>query len=153
MRGQLGSPEALGRYLLAGRGVLTLRSKATGEHRTLRVGRKKEYAGEPQLRPDHDPLFFRAVYAPDDVREDKYLGCVTTRGWYSTKNAGTAQAMADYVRIARWVGQHAVSGQLGALLRQAEVWHEGVCGRCGRRLTVPESIETGFGPECAGKVR
>jgi hypothetical protein len=29
------------------------------------------------------------------------------------------------------------------------VWHEGRCGRCGRKLTVPESIESGFGPECA----
>lgn len=29
-----------------------------------------------------------------------------------------------------------------------EIWHEGKCGRCGRQLTVPESIESGFGPEC-----
>lgn len=27
-------------------------------------------------------------------------------------------------------------------------YHEGKCARCGRRLTVPESIESGFGPEC-----
>ena len=32
-----------------------------------------------------------------------------------------------------------------------EFWHEGKCGRCGRKLTVPESIEAGIGPECAGK--
>lgn len=30
--------------------------------------------------------------------------------------------------------------------------HEGKCGRCGRKLTVPESIVTGLGPECAGRV-
>lgn len=29
------------------------------------------------------------------------------------------------------------------------VHHEGRCGRCGRKLTVPESVETGIGPECA----
>jgi hypothetical protein len=29
-----------------------------------------------------------------------------------------------------------------------EIWHSGACGRCGRRLTTPESIERGFGPEC-----
>jgi len=28
------------------------------------------------------------------------------------------------------------------------VFHEGACGRCGRTLTVPESIASGFGPEC-----
>ena len=29
-----------------------------------------------------------------------------------------------------------------------EVWHEGKCGRCGAKLTVPESVASGFGPEC-----
>ena len=30
-----------------------------------------------------------------------------------------------------------------------EVWHEGRCGKCGRVLTVPESLILGLGPECA----
>lgn len=29
-----------------------------------------------------------------------------------------------------------------------EFWHEGRCARCSRRLTVPESVASGFGPEC-----
>jgi hypothetical protein len=29
-----------------------------------------------------------------------------------------------------------------------EFWHEGRCAQCGKRLTVPESIQSGFGPEC-----
>jgi hypothetical protein len=33
-----------------------------------------------------------------------------------------------------------------------DVHHEGKCGRCGRKLTVPESVKSGFGPECAGKI-
>lgn len=32
-----------------------------------------------------------------------------------------------------------------------ELRHEGRCGRCGRRLTVPESIDSGLGPTCAAK--
>jgi hypothetical protein len=32
-----------------------------------------------------------------------------------------------------------------------EFWHEGSCCMCGRKLTVPSSIEAGIGPECAGK--
>lgn len=27
-------------------------------------------------------------------------------------------------------------------------WHQGYCGRCGKVLTVPKSIEQGFGPVC-----
>lgn len=30
-----------------------------------------------------------------------------------------------------------------------EIWHEGRCCKCGRVLTVPESIAMGVGPECA----
>lgn len=30
--------------------------------------------------------------------------------------------------------------------------HEGRCGRCGRTLTVPESVESGIGPVCARSV-
>jgi hypothetical protein len=33
-----------------------------------------------------------------------------------------------------------------------ELRHEGRCGRCGRRLTTPESIDRGLGPECASKM-
>jgi len=29
-----------------------------------------------------------------------------------------------------------------------EIWHEGRCGRCNRKLTVPASIALGIGPEC-----
>jgi len=35
---------------------------------------------------------------------------------------------------------------------QVQFWHEGRCGRCNRRLTVPESITLGFGPDCAAEL-
>ena len=37
-------------------------------------------------------------------------------------------------------------------ITKADGWHEGRCGRCGRKLTVPESIEAGYGPECINLV-
>jgi len=36
-------------------------------------------------------------------------------------------------------------------LRTVRCLHEGRCGRCGRKLTVPASIDSGLGPECRGK--
>ncbi len=29
-----------------------------------------------------------------------------------------------------------------------EVWHSGKCGKCGKKLTTPDSIASGFGPTC-----
>jgi hypothetical protein len=37
-------------------------------------------------------------------------------------------------------------------MNAVEFWHEGKCGRCNRKLTVPSSIESGFGPECINHV-
>lgn len=38
------------------------------------------------------------------------------------------------------------------LASKADIRHEGRCGRCGRALTRPESIDTGLGPDCAEKM-
>jgi hypothetical protein len=54
------------------------------------------------------------------------------------------------VRVVRWA--------LGLIWGEKSVpegyavHHEGRCGRCGRPLTVPSSIETGLGPDCAAKI-
>lgn len=40
----------------------------------------------------------------------------------------------------------------GGIPQYCEVFHTGTCGRCGRKLTTPESILTGLGPECSKKV-
>lgn len=41
---------------------------------------------------------------------------------------------------------------MGKVMPQVEIWHEGRCCRCGRVLTVPESIAMGIGPECVFKI-
>jgi hypothetical protein len=33
-----------------------------------------------------------------------------------------------------------------------DVFHQGKCGRCGKPLTTPESVERGIGPECHKKM-
>lgn len=53
------------------------------------------------------------------------------------------------VRILRRVLARIWAGEFHAITDNGwDVHHEGRCGRCGRKLTVPESIQSGFGPEC-----
>lgn len=54
----------------------------------------------------------------------------------------------DRVEAERLCAEHAIAG--GVIPPSLEVWHEGRCGRCGRALTVPESIASGIGPVCEG---
>jgi hypothetical protein len=50
------------------------------------------------------------------------------------------------VRVFDFVFSKLNSGTLSPLI---EIWHQGRCGKCGKVLTVPKSIESGFGPECS----
>jgi rRNA maturation endonuclease Nob1 len=34
-----------------------------------------------------------------------------------------------------------------------DVYHLGRCGKCGKALTEPESISTGLGPICGGRIK
>lgn len=143
LRGRLTTPESLGRYLLAGRAVITLRSLATQNRATLKLGRKRGDEGKPV---EAGPVFFRALAAPDNERDFHYLGCLVN-GRYKKAQSYVREFPAAAL-AALWLARALHEGKLGVVLRQAEVWHEGRCGRCGRALTVPESIESGFGPEC-----
>ncbi len=53
------------------------------------------------------------------------------------------------VRAFAWTWKNLLQG---AIHEQLVIHHEGMCGMCGRRLTVPESIESGIGPICAQKL-
>lgn len=118
---------------------------------------------------------FAAVLTGEDNESDKaytYLGTIWgeaadlryAHGWKSRigRDAPSALAAAWIVRnfaaleaVLLAGGEREDAGDdladaLAPLLR-VEFWHEGRCGRCGHRLTVPESIETGLGPICAEK--
>ena len=43
--------------------------------------------------------------------------------------------------------KHILDNLDGSLLF-IDIYHEGLCGRCGRALTLPKSIISGFGPVC-----
>jgi hypothetical protein len=49
------------------------------------------------------------------------------------------------VKAFNWVLAHLTNNMMPT---GVDIYHEGRCGRCGRPLTVPESISSGFGPEC-----
>lgn len=125
-------------FLSAGKARFTLVSKATGVRFTYRVRAAK----------DGRIYFVSVMTGPDNEHSFTYLGTLTPDGlqfWHGRKSpiltsAPCAQAFAWFHR----------SVVLKADMSKVEFWHEGACGRCGRTLTVPESIERGIGPECAG---
>jgi hypothetical protein len=147
MRGRLASVPAVLAFVRAGKATITLMSKRTGMRFTYRINQSD----------DKLALFVNVLVGPDNAADYKYLGRIARDiFWIGRKvpRPGDIGRDAPSAKAFDWAWQSLVKGaaQGCALPDQLEVWHEGRCGRCGRKLTVPESIATGFGPECQGKL-
>ena len=99
-------------------------------------------------------LYFVSVLTTNPDSEHRelstydYIGtCV--EGNYKHGKKSLISSDAQSVRVFEFMLDKLKSDSLSDFL---EVWHEGFCGKCGRRLTVPSSILTGIGPECFKKL-
>lgn len=136
------------RYSLAGKATITLTSLKSGAHFTYKIKRAKDRTtGEPQL----PALWFVSLLnGPDNYSNYQYLGVVRPdREAYAFQLTRKSHATEDApsVKAFRFFFEHAALRN--AIPEALEVRHEGACGRCGRKLTVPASIDRGIGPECA----
>jgi hypothetical protein len=128
------------RFLTAGNATVTLVSKVTEARFTYRV----------RTSEDGRMRFVQLLTGNNNEGDFKYLGHIKIGQeiYYhgrKSKIAFTAPSAKAFDWAWRALAQNKIPAQL-------EIWHEGRCGRCGRKLTVPESIATGFGPECAGRI-
>lgn len=129
------------RMLEAGRLTATLRTGA-GEHVTLTLkARGKD--GERWVGKPLAEALVVFVEVPNQAGWNDKVGKVTwSRGF-------TADSRADYVRVA--LAEHLLAYVGGTPLPEGiEIFEEDRCGRCGRALTDPVSVERGIGPECYG---
>lgn len=132
--------ENISRFALAGNATFTLRSVKTGTRFTYKVSKCDD--------PEATDLYFVSVLRGQDNESDfTYLGTIRL-GVYSHGKKSKIGEDAPSARGFAYAWPHLVKDRVDAK-GSFEVFHEGRCGRCGRKLTVPESIESGFGPECS----
>lgn len=125
-------------FMMGGNAYLTLRSLKTSTRYTFRVKKAR----------DRNVYFVSTLYGSSNVSEYAYVGIIAEGTFKLTEksrfNTSSPQAQAFAWAWAFLNSHHRVPTTL-------ELWHEGRCGCCGRKLTVPESIAAGFGPECIQK--
>lgn len=129
--------QSLKAYLFAGDATITLRSRRTGKRYTYRLRRSK----------DRRVVFLSVLTGPDNDRDYGYVGYYRggdTRFRRTAKSRLSENAPA--VSAWRWFERLMEGDRLSPDL---EVFHDGRCGRCRRKLTVPESVQRGLGPHCA----
>jgi hypothetical protein len=134
-------------FILAGDAIFTVECP-DGTHHTYGV---QEVAGNERWPAAR---FVKFLSGPDNTSSYTYLGILDADTGVVHTTAKSRHLMTSLKLrllnriLARvWADDHAAYEQHGY-----KTHHEGRCGRCGCTLTVPESIESGFGPECAKKM-
>jgi Family of unknown function (DUF6011) len=140
-------------FILAGNATFTIRSKESGERFTFRVKKPKKKVDSPYGagdQPSNPTIYFIELLTGSSNETDYgYLGFIRN-GQYihgGIKARITVRAKSHLAFV--WVWDRLANDRIPSNI---EIWHEGRCGRCGRKLTVPSSIASGLGPECAGKM-
>ena len=120
--------------LLAGNALFTVQNQASGNHLTYKI---------LQCRDNPRLWFVRAMTGPDNTSHFTYLGTIREGVGYQHGRKSRIGADATVATVFNKVWQ-----RLECLPATIKVFHAGQCMRCGRTLSVPESIESGYGPEC-----
>lgn len=131
--------DATPEWVRAGNAVFTVVSNATGTRFTFRVR---------QPKPDA-PHFVGVLTGPDNESSYTFLGTLFADGTYRHGRKSSIGADAPSAKAATWFFNNLGNA---AAMAKCKVYHEGRCCRCGRKLTVPSSVESGIGPECAGRM-
>ena len=124
------------KFFEGGRAVFTIHNNQ-GKHFTYRIGRRT---------PDQ-PFFVSLLTGPDNTSSFTYIGIYNPlfgNVRLTAKSRLSEDSLA--IKVLKWgIG----------LVRNSKkipegygIHHEGKCARCGRKLTTPESVSNGIGPEC-----
>lgn len=137
--------EHLCAFMFAGNATLTLRSIKTQQRFTYRIKAAKEQEGKPNT-VSH---FIAVLTGSHNESDYTYLGHIFRDSQeYSHGRKSHIGIEAPSSAAWEWF-YHCVVETKHMFPDKLEIWHEGRCGKCNRKLTVPESIASGIGPECA----
>jgi len=137
-----------GRMLAAGDVRVTVTSKDSGQHITIRFKAfaKNEGPGKRWIRVPLEEASHVFVEVPNASGEwsDKVGTFYPKSGRWYNANTATFPRMWAAEHAARWLSGMPTSSK-------ATFLEESRCGKCARELTDPVSIERGLGPHCYGE--
>lgn len=148
----------LKQFALAGNATFTVSNTATGNRFTFKVSKSKN-AAIAHLR------FVSVLVGPDNWLNYKFFGTIFLSKKVGEKPVENPEFRFSKPRVENGVQKGAKIGvdapsvvcftwlwnNINALekFKSVQIRHAGKCCRCGRKLTVPESIDSGVGAECA----
>lgn len=136
--------KSIKKFVLAGNASFTVKNDTTGKHLTYKV---VKHSTEDNLK---DGVWFVTTLNGSDNESDfVYIGIITSDGFRITKKSRFSEDAVS-VKGFKWLWNNVTTNR--ELPDNVKFYHAGRCARCGRKLTTPESVETGFGPICMEKL-
>jgi hypothetical protein len=135
-------------FVKAGNAYFTLVSTKTQTRFTYRIR-------QPENMDPNKPVWFVSLLnGPDNTSNYQYMGAFFQNSlWFNVGAKSRITADAPSARAIKWFLDRILNPMSNdESLAQVEVWHSDRCGRCGKALTVPESIASGLGPDCRAKM-
>jgi hypothetical protein len=136
-------------FIFAGNATFTVLNETTKNRFTFRI-RKAGY-GTPTFNEKNGIFYISVLTGTDNISSYSFLG---------TYFGGTSQIYRHSHKSK--IGSEAISNKVmewffGSYLKNPttfptiKIFHSGKCGRCGKKLTTPDSIKSGLGPYCITK--
>jgi len=136
--------ENLKDFIFAGTAIFTVVNEATNNRFTFRV--RKAGWGTSDVKSD---IFYVSVLTGSDNNScytflGSYFGGKNQTYRHSPKSKISFSAVSN--KVVDWFFQHYFKNP--NVYVTVKVYHSGKCGKCGKKLTTPESIKSGLGPYC-----
>jgi len=143
--------KALAYMLQPNTNIVTFQSAKTGERRTFRVKPMDKVAVAENGIKDQR-FFVSFLSGQDNTRDYTYLGQILNGKFTLTQKSratGITEQTPAFVIFKAAFETLMVATTMPKMLL---VTHSGRCGKCHKALTVPQSVNDGFGPECVNSV-
>jgi len=127
-------------FVLAGNAYFTIENTQSGNRFTFRVSANKK-----ESEVTH---WVCVLTGPDNLSNYTFIGFIKAGEFFHSRKGGIGND-AQSVRVFAWFFKNLKANSVPEFIL---FWHMGRCCRCGRALTVPESVAAGIGPECASMV-
>lgn len=123
------------KFIFAGKSTFTVINTQTDNRFTFYL----------KLSKTSNLFFVKVLSGPETYT---YIG-TCANGYFKHSKKSVISADAQSVKVFNYILNRL---RMNTLQDFVEIWHEGKCGKCGRPLTVPSSIENGLGPSCLKKL-
>jgi len=142
-------------FLTAGNAIFTVEPASNYIEANLRrdVEVKPHYTFRIQHKPAQNGYrenwFVSLLVGPQNTKDYAYVGLLDAKTGQLVLTRKSPHDESQPIVILKRILACLMAGE-GHKIEAAgwKVHHEGRCGKCGRTLTVPSSIESGFGEDC-----